>query len=171
VCSDVPPFPTEDLTFGPRDVLIGYNVYRSDQPGVQPSPENYFTSTPPNQTSTGASVSPSGSFFVVTGVYDTGESGPSNELAVVPPEIDQLKVKPAKIAARGANFNSGVQVFMDGIPFANPAVLKNNGRKVVQKGALLTGQTVGQYLDANGGRAKIVVRNTDGGLTTMDYAR
>jgi len=61
---------------------MGYNVYRSSQPGVTTTPGNLFASVPPSQTQVGSSVGSSGSFFVVTAVYDTGESGPSNELAI-----------------------------------------------------------------------------------------
>src|SRR5262249_16540 len=103
VCDDVPE-PIDESLRSPRGTLMGYNIYRSSSPGVQPSPSTFFTSTPPTQTSVGSSVSPGGSFFVITAQYDTGESGPSNEIAVMPPTLTKLKVTDSKIAAKGANF-------------------------------------------------------------------
>src|SRR6185369_1716362 len=64
----------------PADGVTGYNVYRSNQPGVQPSASTFFTSVPPSQTAAGAAVFVGGTFFVVTAVYPTGESGASNEI-------------------------------------------------------------------------------------------
>lgn len=169
ICDDVPE-PRPAGLRGPRATLIGYNVYRSDQPNVQPTPSNLFTSVPPTQTMTGSSVSPSGSFFVVTGVYDTGESEPSNELGVVPPQITKLAVKATKIQAKGTGFTTDqVQVFVDGLPFLSPAVVKAAGKKVVQKGNLITGETIGQYLAAHGGRARISFRNSTGAIRALDH--
>ncbi len=169
VCDDVPE-PRPAGMRGPRATLMGYNVYRSDQPNVQPTPSNLFTSVPPTQTMTGSSVSPSGSFFVVTGVYDTGESEPSNELGVVPPTITKLSVKATKIQAKGTGFTTDqVQVFVDGLPFLSPAVVKSAGKKVVQKGTLITGQTIGAYLAAHGGSARISFRNSTGAIRALDH--
>ncbi len=166
ICGFVPPFPKVEEVGGATGTLLGYNVYRSNQTGVQPTPSNLFTSTPPTQTSASTSVSPSGSFFVITAVYDTGESAPSDELAIVPATITSLDVKSTKIVAKGANFADGLQVFVDGIPYVNPAVLKKNGTKMIQKGPLLTGQTIDAYLAAHGGQARMTMRNVDGSFTT-----
>lgn len=152
-------------TAGPRDTLIGYNVYRSTAPGVQAVPANFFTSTGPGQTSAGSSVAPGGSFFVVTAVYDTGESAPSNEVDARPGTISSVKVKATKVVSKGAGFTTAVQVFVDGIPFVSPATVKN-GTKVTQKGNLLTGQSVQSYLSSHGGTARMTIRNSSGATVT-----
>ena len=46
-----------------------------------------------------------------------------------------------------------------------------NGRKVVQTGTLVTGQTIGQYLAAHGNRALVTFRNSDGTLATFGHGR
>lgn len=168
ICDSVPPLPKDEFATELQSPVRGYNVYRSNQPGVQPTASNFFTSTPPGQTTTNSSVSPGGSFFVITAMYDEGESGPSDELAVVPATINNVKVKANKIAAKGANFTPGVQIFLDGIPFVAPAILKKNNTKAVQKGVLVTGQTVGQYISSQGGRAKAIFRNSNGAFTAVD---
>jgi hypothetical protein len=171
ICVNVPA-PRDDSFERPRDALTGYNVYRSSQPGVQPTPENFFTSTPPTVTIANSSVAPGGSFFVVTAVYDTGESGPSNEVAIVPPTVTSLKVTSAKIVAKGTGFTPDlVQVFVDGIPFVNPAVIKGGGAKLVQKGPLVTGQTVGAYLAEHTNRARIDLRNSTGAIRAVAFSR
>lgn len=150
---------------GPRDTLLGYNVYRGTSPGVQAVPANFFTSTGPSQTSAGSSVAPGGSFFVVTAVYDTGESEASNEINAVPGTVSSVKVKATKVVTKGAGFTPTVQVFVDGIPFVAAATVKN-GTKVTQKGNLLTGQSVRNYLAANGGTARMTIRNASGATVT-----
>jgi hypothetical protein len=165
-CDAVPPASAE-APERPHDVLMGYNVYRSNQPGVQPTPANLFTSVPPSQTNVGSSVSPNGSFFVITAMYDTGESGPSDEFAVVPPTVSGIKVNLKKVDARGTNFTTSAQVFLDGIPFRDPAVVKSNGNRVVQKGLLLTGETVGQYFAAHNNRVRIDIRNNVGAFVQL----
>lgn len=154
----------------PRVTLLGYNVYRSNTPGVAPAPGNLFAQLPPSQTGTSAPVAPGGSFFAVTAMYDTGESGPSNEgSADVPAStITKVKVKSTKITATGSGFTDEVQVLVDGIPFVSPAVLKKNGTRVQQKGNLLTGQSIGAYLAANPS-VLLSFRNSNGGITTWRH--
>lgn len=150
---------------GPRDTLIGYNVYRGTSPGVTATPGNFFTSVGPSQTSAGSSVAPGGSFFVVTGVYDTGESSASNEVNATPGVVTSVKVKSTKVVTKGAGFTATVQVFIDGIPFAEPATVKAL-KKVTQKGNLLTGQSVREYLSSHGGSARMTIRNESGATVT-----
>lgn len=152
-------------TTGPRDTLVGYNVYRSTVPGVQAIPANFFTSTGPGQTSAGSSVAPGGSFFVVTAVYDTGESAASNEVDARPGVVNSVKIKATKVVTKGTGFTTSVQVFVDGIPFIAPASVKN-GTRVTQKGNLLTGQSVQTYLSSHGGTARMTIRNTSGATVT-----
>jgi hypothetical protein len=151
----------------PRRDRVGFNVYRSNSPNVQTTTENLFATTGPETTTTAAGVAPGGSFFVVTSIGDGGESGPSNEVAALPPTVSSFKVKAAKIVVKGSGFTDRVQVFVDGIPFVDAARVKS-GKKVVQKGSLLTGQSIGAYLAAHNGRARIAVRNADGTLTNVN---
>lgn len=148
----------------------GYNVYRSNKPGVVPSPGALLTSIPPGQTSTNAPVAPGGTFFVVTAVYDDGESAPSNEGSAEVPAaaIARVKVTSAKVTLTGTDFTDAVTVFVDGIPFVSPATVKKNNSKVVQKGLLVTGQTLGQYLAAYPA-VLISVRNSNGGIATRRF--
>jgi hypothetical protein len=149
----------------------GYNVYRSKTPGVQTTPENLFASVPPTQTSVPAPDGSSGSFFVVTATYSSGESGPSNEVSggVPAATLGPVKVKPAKIVATGSGFSPTVQVFVDGIPFVSAAKVKG-GTKVTQKGNLITGQSLAQYL-TSGKTVAITFRNENGGIATDVYTK
>ena len=170
ICSMVPPLPIGAAPAARQDDLVGYNVYRSNQPGVQPTPQNLFTSVPPNQTNANSSVAPGGSFFTVTAVYEDGESGPSNEIGVFPPTVTSTKVKANKIRADGSNFTTPVQVLIDGVPFITPPKIKRNGTRLVQKGPLATGQTVFEYLNANGGSGQLIIRNSSGAIRAVDIS-
>ncbi|MCC6745203.1 MAG: hypothetical protein IT175_15180, partial [Acidobacteria bacterium] len=66
----------------------------------------------------------------------------------------------------GEGFTEEVQVFVDGIPFARAARVKNEATKVVQKGTLVTGQSIGQYIASHGGVAIVSFRNSNGGIAT-----
>jgi hypothetical protein len=169
ICSMIPPLPVAEP--GARQgALVGYNVYRANQPGVQPTSQNLFTTVPPNQTNTNTSVSPGGSFFTVTALYEGGESGPSNEIGVFPPTVTNTKVKANKIRVDGSDFQTPVQVLIDGVPFVTPPTFKRNGMRMIQKGPLATGQTVFEYLNANGGTGKMVIRNANGALRAVDIS-
>jgi hypothetical protein len=154
----------------PHATLQGYSVYRSNTPGVAPSPGTFFTSVPAGQTSATAPVAPGGSFFTVTAMYDTGESGPSNEGSadIAAATLTKVKVKSTKIQATGSGFSETVSVFVDGIPFVSAAAVKNQGAKVIQKGNLLTGQSIGAYLAANPS-VLISFRNSNGGVATWRH--
>ena len=144
----------------------GYNVYRSTTPNVQTTPGNLYTSVPPTVTTVPTPVGTGGSFFVVTATYPAGESGPSNEVSggIPAANLGVVKVSAGKIAAKGTDFSDTVQVFVDGIPFVAPAKVKAR-KKVVQRGTLLTGQTLGQYI-TRGKTVAITFRNENGGVAT-----
>jgi hypothetical protein len=148
----------------------GYNVYRSTTPNVETTPGNLFTSVPPTQTTVPAPDGSDGSFFVVTATYDSGESGPSNEVSGGVPAATLTSVrivKGTKLVAKGKDFTSSVQVLVDGIPFGAPAKVKGSA-KVVQKGALLTGQSLADYITP-GRTVTITFRNANGGVATKIY--
>ena len=152
-----------------RAEVTGYNVYTSSTSPVATTPENFFTSVPPNQTTVNVPTNSGGSFFVVTATYPTGESGPSNEASADVPAgtITSLKVTNTKVVVKGSGFTSSVTVLLDGIPFVSPAKVK--AAKVVQKGTLLTGQTVGAYIASRGGVVLVQVRNSNGGIASRRY--
>lgn len=156
------------LTREPRATLVGYNIYRSNQPGAGPLPANFFTQVPAGTTTVTVPTSPGGSFFVVTSQYDEGESGPTNEASgnVPAAELTQVTVKNSKIVATGTGFSDEVQVFIDGIPFVKAAKVKRDSTRVVQKGTLLTGQSIGSYIASKGGVAIVSFRNSNGGIAT-----
>ena len=113
-------------------------------------------------------TSPAGSFFVVTAQYDTGESAPTNEASgnIAAADLEKVDVKSAKIVATGIGFTDEVQVFVDGIPFVKAAKVKKEATRVIQKGNLITGQTIGQYIASRGGVVVISFRNSNGGIAT-----
>jgi len=149
----------------------GYKVYRSSSPNVSTTSENLFAQVPPSQTSLPTGASASGSFFVVTTTYAGGESQASNEVSggLKPATVTNVKVTSTKIKANGDGFTSTVLVFVDGIPFASGAKVKG-GKKVTQKGALITGQTLGEYLTP-GKVVAITFRNADGAIATWVYTK
>jgi hypothetical protein len=152
-----------------RAELIGYKVYTSTSPNVQPIPSNLFTSVPPSQTSTTAPIAPGGSFFIVTACYDSGESGPSNEANAGQPgaAIQKVKLKPTKLVAKGVGFTDSVLVLVDGIPFVADAVVKQRV-KVVQASTLLTGENLSQYV-ARKSSVEIAFINNDQRITRVRY--
>jgi hypothetical protein len=154
-----------------RAEVTGYNVYASSTSPVAPTPENLFTSVPPTMTSAAVPTSSGGSFFVVTATYANGESPPSNEASADVPAATltgALKVTSVKVVGKGTGFTPTVQVFLDGIPFVAPAKVKN-GTKVVQKGTLVTGQTIGTYLASKGGVVLVQFRNSNGGIAARRF--
>lgn len=151
--------------------VTGYKVYRSSTPNVQTVPANLFASVPPTQTNLPTGSAAGGTFFVVTTTYAGGESDPSNEVSggLTPATVTKVKVTNAKIKATGKGFSTSVLVFIDGIPFVSGATVKN-GKKVTQKGALLNGQTLAQYLTP-GRVVAITFRNADGAIATWVYTK
>jgi hypothetical protein len=135
------------------------------------TPENFYTSIPPTQTMAMSAVGPGGSFFVVTAVYGNGESGPSNEAGAGTPGavLQSVKIKGSKLTADGTGFTATVQVFVDGIPFATSAKVKRNNTRVVQKGNLLTGQSLSDYLKSRT-MAELTFLDSDQGLTQYAYS-
>jgi hypothetical protein len=158
-----------DVVRRPNDTVTGYNVYTSPTSPVATTPENFFTSVPATQTSANVPTTSGGSFFVVTATYAGGESGPSNEASADVPAatLTSVKVTATKIAAKGSGFTSTVSVFIDGIPFAAAPKVKGS-TKVVQKGTLITGQTIGTYLAAHS-VVLIQFRNSNGGIASKRY--
>ncbi len=155
-----------------QNAVTGYRVYGSTMPGVMPMPGNLLTTVPATQTSATVPAAPAGTFFVVTATYANGESAPSNETSAQVPAatISTVKAKGAKLQMTGVNFSDEVSVFVDGIPFATPAKIKKNHTKLIQKGNLLTGQTVGAYI-ATHPTVFITVRNSNGGVASYTYPR
>jgi uncharacterized repeat protein (TIGR01451 family) len=154
-----------------RNDVIGYNVYRSNNPEVSTDPQNLFTSLPPSQTSVVVPTAPDGSFFTITALYPNGESGGSNEAsgALPQPVITMVKIKGNKIVVFGENFTDKVQVFVDGIPFVKGAKVKNEKGKINQKGNLLIGIPVRDYIVGQGGVILVSVLNEDEGIGTFLY--
>jgi uncharacterized repeat protein (TIGR01451 family) len=153
--------------------VVGYNVYRGDEPDPEPTEENFYTTVGPTTTVVEASVAPGGSFFTVTAEYDDGESATSNSDGagdVAGATLSSVKMKSAKVTATGSGFTDHVTVLVDGIPFVDASKVKKSATKVVQKGMLLTGQTLEEYT-SGGGMFLIVYRNSDGGTTVWEYEK
>jgi hypothetical protein len=159
-----------DVQRTPGSQATGYNVYRSKTPNVAPTPENLFSTLPPTQTTVSVGAETGGSFFVVTATYPQGESAPSNEagVEVMGATLGTVKASKTKITITGSGFTPTVQVFLDGIPFASPSRIKKNRTRVVQKGRLLTGQSLEQYL-TSGRAVTISVLDANGGLSQISF--
>ncbi len=154
--------------------LLRYNVYASTQSGVQPVLSNLFISVPPDQTSVDVSTTPAGSFFVVTSVTDDGESPPSNEVGGVLPTVSKLKVSATKLVVQGTGFTSGIRVLYGGLSFTMAAGLKKNNTKVIQKGPLVSGQTIGAFAEqflGPGTKVVILLVNPNGNAVAVEYTR
>lgn len=154
----------------PGTLVTAYNVYRAGQPTVPVDSAHLFTTVPPTQTTATAPLVEGGSFFVVTALYDTVESDPSNEVSAGTPgaTVSKVKVKPAKIVATGRGFTSPVEVFVDGIAISPSPKVNAAKTRVVQKGRLATGATFRQYITP-GKNVKIAFVNSDQGITTVTY--
>ncbi len=154
-----------------RNTVIGYNIYRSNNPNVQATPSNFFTSVPPTTTSYVAPTAPGGSFFTITAMYPNGESSETNAASggIPEPDVTGLKIRGNKISVLGSGFSDTVQVFIDGIPFKKDSKVKLEKGRVVQKGKLLTGQSVQQYVSQQGGVILVSVLNEDTGIGTYLY--
>lgn len=168
------PRPAASKTSAPRDEAeapIEYNVYVSSTPNVPTSPQNLWTTVPANETTTTVPVAPGGSFFTVTATYPDGESATSGEDGTGDQPgatLTSVKVKSAKITGKGTGFTDVVEMYLDGIPFADAATVKGSNSKAIQKGSLAIGMTVEQYTAA-GGAYLIIFRNSDGGVTIWEY--
>lgn len=158
---------------GPRNTLVGYNIYRSNTPNTTPIPSNFFTSVGSGTTTVVAPTAPGGSFFVVTAQYPNGESGETNAASggIPEPDIDSFQIKGGKVVINGTGFTDNVTVFIDGIPFTKTAKVKKENTRVQQKGRLLTGQSVSDYLNQQGGVVLVSVLNSDTGIGTFLYRR
>lgn len=152
------------------DVLT-YNVYVSSSPNTEATDENFFTSVPANETTTTAPTAPGGSFFTVTATYNDGDSDSANSAGTgdVPgATITKVKIKNGKLTLKGSGFTDDVEILFDGIPYADAAAVKKQNSKAIQTGLLVTGQTTEQYV-ATGTSFVIIVRNSDGGVTLVEY--
>ncbi len=152
-----------------RNTVIGYNIYRSNNPNVMPTPSNFFTSVPPGTTTIVLPTAPGGSFFTVTAQYPNGESDDTNAASggLPEPTITGVQIKGNKLIVLGTGFTDNVTVFVDGIPFFKGAKVKQATSRVQQKGKLLTGQTVRQYVTQQGGVVLVSVLNADTGIGTF----
>jgi len=152
--------------------LIGVNVYKSDQPGVQPTQANLFSRLAGSALEAVVPIAPSGSAYVVTNSWQCGtatmESSVSNEVDVpAGPTITGLKVT-GKLKILGSGFSGQIEVFVDGVQFVKTAVLADS-TLVIQKGTLSDGTAI-----ADIGTSKavlITVKNGDGGFASFTFKR
>jgi uncharacterized repeat protein (TIGR01451 family) len=152
--------------------LINVNVYKSDQPGVQPTQANLFSRLAGDALEAVVPIAPSGSAYVLTNLWQCGtttiESPVSNEVDVpAGPTITGLKVT-GKLKILGSGFSGRVQVFVDGTEFVKAAVLADS-TLLIQKGPLTDGTTISDI-----GISKsvlITVKNGDGGFGSFVFNR
>jgi hypothetical protein len=150
--------------------VIAYKVYTSDEPNVGSTPDNLYTTLPPSMTRSRAPIGSRGSFYIVTACYPEGESPPSNETSAGTPGAVVRKVRIGqRIVAKGDGFSDTVRVFIDGVPFEAPSTVKALA-KVIQKGRLVTGQSVLDYIGTQRDH-EIVFVNSDQSLTRVPFRR
>ena len=152
--------------------IVDINVYKSDQPDVQPIPANLWETVAPDLLMTTMAKAPKGSFYVITNVWDCGgvisESPPSNEAnSPAGPTINKLKVG-AKLKATGSSFSGPVTVTVNGVGFMKSAVVQGS-TTVVQKGLLSDGTSISAI--GVTAPATIQVTNADGGVGTFMYKK
>jgi hypothetical protein len=153
---------------------LGYRIYVSTQPNVQPVASNLFMSVPPGTGVVDVSSAPAGSFFVVTATDEAGESPPSNEVGGQLPTVTKLKVSSSKLVVQGTGFASDVKVYFGGLPFAAAPKLKRGNTKVVQKGPFVTGQSIGDVLNkvlSPGSSTVVLLVNGNGNGVAVEYTR
>jgi hypothetical protein len=141
-----------------------YKLYKSNSPNVRTSPGNIFATIPAGQTSVSVPVSSRGTYYAVTACYGQGESPSSNQVnGTVPgPTLTGVSISSKKIVAYGSGFSGTIEVFLDGIRFSQGSKVK--ATKITQKGSLVTGQSILQYLQP-GRPVEISFRNSSGGIT------
>ena len=77
-------------------------------------------------------------------------------------------MKNGKLTLKGSGFTDEVEVLLDGIPYSDAATVKKQNTKAIQGGMLVTGQSSAEYV-ATGTSFVIIVRNSDGGVTLVEY--
>lgn len=157
--------------------VAGYSIYHASASPVPVTAANRIAMVPASRTSMNVPAR-TGGFFVVTARYaDGSESAASNEAGTPgSPTIASVRLQgTSKLVFEGVNFTSSVTVIIDGIPFAGPPKVKRQGTRVVQKGVLVNGMTIGAYLASrpsrpDGGRESLCgVRNSSGAVATLVY--
>ena len=152
--------------------LVGLNVYKSDQPNVQPIPANLFSTLAAGALAATVPVAPSGSSYILTNVWECEttviESGISNEVDVPPgPAITSLKAT-GKLKIFGSGFSGTVHVFVDGVGFVKAATL-TSGTLIVQKGPLTDGTLISNI--GKGKSVLITVEDGSGGFASLTFER
>ncbi len=152
---------------------VGYNVYASSQPGVQPVQANLVASLPADQLYLDVSATPPGSYFVVTTVTAAGESAPSNEVGGAALTATKLKVSSSKIVVQGSGFTSDAHVYFGGLPFSTAPKFKAGNTKVVQKSPFVAGLTLGEILDSLEPDSTVIVLvlNGNGSGVIAEYTK
>jgi uncharacterized repeat protein (TIGR01451 family) len=147
--------------------LTGYNIYISSTQPVQTIPANLWETLPPTTTTT-APTAPAGSFYVVTSLWDcagavieSGLTGGTNTTGIPPgPSLASVKAT-GKLKVTGSGFTTSVNVFVNGLAFVRPPIIRSG--VVVQKGKLANGQRLAELL-ISGHSLLITIKNSDGGI-------
>jgi uncharacterized repeat protein (TIGR01451 family) len=158
--------------------LVGYNVYLSTSMPVQTIPANLWVALPPTN-NTPAPVAPSGTFYVVTTLWNcsgtivesglTGSGGSNQTGVAAPPNIASVRAG-GKLRVTGTGFSDAVDVFFDGVAFSKPASVRNDNTMVVQKGVLVDGRVPADLL-SSGKTVLISIRNSNGGIGAFSYTQ
>ena len=145
--------------------LIRVNIYKSDQPNVQPSPANLWRSVAPDKLQATMAAAPAGSFFRLANIWQCGnsgsgggsiESGRSNEVNSAGAQIPFIIGTPTKqgkaLIVTGENFNSGAKLLINGL----------QQKTSVEASTRLFCKKAGKKVRSGD---RLQVRNSDGGLS------
>jgi hypothetical protein len=145
--------------------LTRVQIYKSDSPTVQVSPGNLWGAPSETLVHANVPVAPQGSSFVLTNVWNCGGAltqSTASSVVTVPsgPAISKVKIT-SKLKISGTGFTGPVQVFVNGVGFAEPAAVGKTA--VTQSGSLTDGTTISGLPNQP---LLITVQNSDGGLAS-----
>jgi len=163
-----PIFHQNDFPIAPVPPNVEYRVYRSAVPTVTPGDAQLVLTVPATQNSSGALVEPG--FYAVTVVVDGVEGPPSNVVSsgMGEPTIERVTIADNTLKARGAGFDDGVVVRVDGLRFVRPASVRRAGTRVVQTGKLENGVSVTKYLREHPG-VLVCFENANGSIACAPF--
>ncbi|HEY6334062.1 MAG TPA: hypothetical protein VI756_32405, partial [Blastocatellia bacterium] len=147
--------------------LIKANIYKNGQA----VPGNLWGSAAAGLSQANVPVGPQGSTYVLTNVWNCNgtsiESGASSAISVpAGPKITSIQVKRKTVIIRGTGFRRPVQVFVNGVAFADKP--RATDIEIVQKGPFANGTTLE---DVTNQQLLVTLQNADGGIASILVAK
>jgi hypothetical protein len=116
-------------------------------------------------------ISSQGATYVLTNVWNCNgtaiESGASNPISLPSgPKITAISVKRKTILIKGTGFKRPVQVFVNGLGFADKP--RTTDTEAVQKGPFINGTTLENFTNQ---QLLVTLQNADGGIASVLVAK